>query len=328
MQRFVSLDIAKAMCIILVVIGHYFPENAPAWYVVLHDAIYMFHMPLFMFASGYIYNATKKRIGYGAFIFKKVKRLVVPYFSVSFIVITIKLFTQGSSMVENPVTIMSYLQVFWFPSAGFFLWFIWALWWMFVLIPAFKTKQSRMGLFVLSVVLFFLPVELPSTFCFAELKDMFIYFMLGVICYDNKDIFSVAVSRSPFPAIAIFASCVIVNQIYGSSEVNLYFIPAFAGILMTMQVSHIIETKANSNHTKWLILLSASSYMIYLFHTTFEEVAKSVCHKIPFIANGANDVSFIVGAVIIISCGVIAPVLLHKYVLSRTRVTSFLFGLK
>ena len=74
--------------------------------------------------------------------------------------------------------------------------------------------------------------------------------------------------------------------------------------------------------------LSASSYMIYLFHTTFEGLAKSVCHKIPFIANGTNDASFIVGAVIIISCGVIVPVLLHKFVLSRTRVTRFLFGLK
>ena len=328
MQRLVSLDIAKALCIILVVIGHYFPDNAPAWYVCLHDAIYMFHMPLFMFASGYIYNATQKEIGYGAFISKKVKRLLIPYFSVSFIVITIKLLTQGNALVENPVTIMSYLQVFWLPSAGFFLWFIWALWWIFVLIPVFKTKQSRMVLFVLSIILFFLPVEFPSIFCLAEFKDMLIYFMLGVVCYDNKELFSVVVSRFPFSGIVIFAVCVIVNQIYGSNEVNLYFIPAFAGILMTMQLSRIVETKTNADHIKWLMQLSASSYMIYLFHTTFEGLAKSVCHKIPFIANGTNDASFIVGAVIIISCGVIVPVLLHNFVLSRTRVTRFLFGLK
>ena len=53
MQRLVFLDIAKAICIILVVIGHYHPENSPEWYNVIWKFIYSFHMPLFMFASGY-----------------------------------------------------------------------------------------------------------------------------------------------------------------------------------------------------------------------------------------------------------------------------------
>lgn len=53
MQRLVFLDIAKAICIILVVIGHYHPDNSPEWYNVIWKFIYSFHMPLFMFASGY-----------------------------------------------------------------------------------------------------------------------------------------------------------------------------------------------------------------------------------------------------------------------------------
>ena len=54
MNRIISLDIAKAICIILVVVGHYVPDNSPEWYKLMHDVIYTFHMPLFMFASGYI----------------------------------------------------------------------------------------------------------------------------------------------------------------------------------------------------------------------------------------------------------------------------------
>lgn len=50
MTRLVHFDIAKAIAIILVVIGHYYPENAPGWYLALHSWIYTFHMPLFMFA--------------------------------------------------------------------------------------------------------------------------------------------------------------------------------------------------------------------------------------------------------------------------------------
>ena len=45
MQRLVFLDIAKAICIILVVIGHYHPDNSPEWYNVIWKFIYSFHMP-------------------------------------------------------------------------------------------------------------------------------------------------------------------------------------------------------------------------------------------------------------------------------------------
>lgn len=71
MQRLISFDIAKAICIILVVIGHYVPDYSPLWYVGVHDVIYTFHMPLFMFASGFIYMATKKDITYRDFLLKK-----------------------------------------------------------------------------------------------------------------------------------------------------------------------------------------------------------------------------------------------------------------
>lgn len=101
MNRIIALDIAKAICIILVVMGHYVPDNSPAWYVLVHDVIYTFHMPLFMFVSGYVYIATKKRSTYGDFLLKKVRRLMVPYLTTSVMVIVIKLLTQGSMSVRQ-----------------------------------------------------------------------------------------------------------------------------------------------------------------------------------------------------------------------------------
>lgn len=186
MQRLISFDIAKAICIILVVIGHYVPDYSPQWYVGVHDVIYTFHMPLFMFASGFIYMATKKDITYRDFLLKKVKRLMVPYFSVSAIVITIKLLTEGHAYVENPVTWMSYVKMLYLPEAGYFLWFIWALWWMFVISPLFKTKQMRLGLLVPAIVLHYIPNFLPDVFCLRQFQGMLVYFMFGVICCDWK----------------------------------------------------------------------------------------------------------------------------------------------
>ena len=63
-----------------------------------------------MFASGYIYIATKREHEtYKGFIVKKVKRLMVPYLATSFLIITLKLITQGNAYVANPVTLSSYL---------------------------------------------------------------------------------------------------------------------------------------------------------------------------------------------------------------------------
>lgn len=186
MQRLISFDIAKAICIILVVIGHYVPDYSPAWYMRIHDVIYTFHMPLFMFASGYIYMATKKDIPYKKFIWKKVKRLMVPYLSVSTIIITIKMLTNGHAYVENPVAVISYVKMFYSPEAGYFLWFIWALWWMFVIVPLFMTRQMRLGLFVLAIVLHYIPTFLPEMFCLRQFQGMLVFFMLGVVCLDWK----------------------------------------------------------------------------------------------------------------------------------------------
>ena len=45
-SRNVSLDIAKAICIILMVAGH---SGCPKY---IHDVIYLFHMPAFFLISG------------------------------------------------------------------------------------------------------------------------------------------------------------------------------------------------------------------------------------------------------------------------------------
>lgn len=49
-RRDLSLDFAKAICIILMVIGH---SGCPGY---LRDFLYLFHMPCFFFISGYLLN--------------------------------------------------------------------------------------------------------------------------------------------------------------------------------------------------------------------------------------------------------------------------------
>ena len=71
-DRNCALDIAKAICIILMVIGH---SGCPDY---LHRFIYMFHMPCFFFISGYLLNdkyLTNLKTG----LWKKIKGSYYPF---------------------------------------------------------------------------------------------------------------------------------------------------------------------------------------------------------------------------------------------------------
>ncbi len=323
-NRFYLIDVAKAICIILVVVGHYTPVNSPKWYMLLHDVIYTFHMPLFMFASGFIYLVTKKNICYKDFIVKKFKRLMVPYFVTSVIIIAIKLLTERHANIENPVSFFSFLEMFWKPEAGYFLWFIWALWWMFVITSLFKTKGQRSIFLIISIILYFLPIDFSELFCLKQVKDYYVWFMLGVCCAEIKPNGGLIKQLAKYPFASLLAFAISIKGVsLGLTDSKIYlFFAALIGICFIVTLSQQIITFNNLN--VW-VKLSSVSYIIYLFHTTFMGFAKVVIGKLPFDSNLWYVFSF--EALIVILIGVAAPMLLYYYLLKRYQITKRLFGL-
>lgn len=315
MPRRVEFDIAKALCIILVVMGHYTTEDL-TWWNSVRDIIYTFHMPLFMFASGFIYIAFKKEESYWRFLLKKNKRLVIPYVVTSIIIIAIKILTQSFLYVKNPVTPMAFLKIFYYPEAAYHLWFIWALWWMFCLVPLFKNRTWRTVLFAASVVLHYVQpyLALPSIFCIDLTVRMFMWFMLGVVCYDWR----VEIKEAKLWHVGLAAVLFAVALALREHTVAATLCP-FLGIAFVMCLSKWI---AQSGSPRWLMTLSESSYIIYLFHSTFMGLALAILLKISFI-----QAYPLLVLVLVVAVGVVVPVLL-QYILQRTRVTRFLFGLK
>lgn len=83
-ERLQYIDVAKALCILLVVIGHILQFNFKGnGSDTAFNFIYSFHMPVFMLLSGYVAALSKKRIDRheaANFISKKFRSLVVPFF--------------------------------------------------------------------------------------------------------------------------------------------------------------------------------------------------------------------------------------------------------
>ncbi|OQY37890.1 MAG: hypothetical protein B6226_04480 [Candidatus Cloacimonetes bacterium 4572_65] len=73
------IDSLKGLGIILVVLGHCLPTNT-----VITNFIYSFHIPLFFFISGYLYNTEKYSHNLPLFFKNKFRRLIIPYFAYAF----------------------------------------------------------------------------------------------------------------------------------------------------------------------------------------------------------------------------------------------------
>ena len=76
-----SIDVAKGIGILLIIVGHS-PFNK-----FIETTVYAFHVPLFFFISGYLFNWRKYKMNTNQFIFNKIKRLIVPYFLTNIIII-------------------------------------------------------------------------------------------------------------------------------------------------------------------------------------------------------------------------------------------------
>jgi len=73
------VDVAKGMGILLVVLGHVIGLPLP-----IRKYIYSFHMPLFFFISGYLYNANKyKLVALNDYIKNRWTRLINPYLAMA-----------------------------------------------------------------------------------------------------------------------------------------------------------------------------------------------------------------------------------------------------
>lgn len=322
-SRLFALDYTRAFAIILVVAGHWNPEPRPEWWHIAFNIIYSFHMPLFLAISGYLYMHTRKPGNYLKMLRGKFKRLLIPYFFTSLIIITIKLFTQGNAYVEHPATISTYLKALYYPSAGYFLWFMWALWWMFVVIPLFKTKSSRIVLFIICLVLNAMPWFAPQAFCIAQTLNMMVFFVAGTLLHDWKEWLLPTNDTKIITLLSIIFIGLETGYILGVEIFKLF--AAFISILLFPMLFKYLENTISQRWHKWLMTISSTSFIIYLFHTTFLGFVKSTARPLLALNN-----EWIYGLLIIAATtiGTALPILLAVKILNKFRLTRWMFALK
>ena len=142
-MRDLGLDAIKAFATLLVIVGHVIQyTNVDFDHSLFFKVIYSFHMPIFMFISGYL----MPKITEEGFLLLKFKQLVVPFILWSLLLISL----------NNPVLIKTrdthqfidrFYQVFLHPDDGA-LWFLWVLFLNFLVFTLFEGKYR----IILSIV--------------------------------------------------------------------------------------------------------------------------------------------------------------------------------
>ncbi len=118
---------------VLVILGHSYPfvTAIPRWAKELQLFIYDFHMPIFVWCSGYLLTATKQTMkhSFREYCYRRFVRILLPYFLFSIVGIVPKVFFAGVLNDQLPADIGEIIRVFLVPRES-----IWGHFWFLPMI--------------------------------------------------------------------------------------------------------------------------------------------------------------------------------------------------
>lgn len=333
------IDISKGIGILLVVFAH---TLVPA----LRDGsiavgfiwifIYNFHMPLFFFISGWLFEkGLSRHKDKGKFILGKLKLLMLPYLTFSVFAYA---FIRAALNIDKLAAVLSGGG---YSAAGFFdafcqiitynnhtdqhLWFVFSLFLVFLintLLP--KLMKSKPMLFIL-LALYVSKAFVHYYGILNYTAGDLIFFSLARVLYSKDKSFSVS---SPPGAVRLISVFVLTNCVFsyfyvtgmpqGFTKAMLYIIRCVSSVSGIMCVCSAANLLQNKKAAKPLIEAGQYSYDIYLMHA-------------PFLVSGLMGIllsySFLpapVCCIMVFLAGILLPYLLSRFIIRKIPLLSLI----
>lgn len=323
MQKYISTKITKDMKrsnplisflqiygIILVVIGHAnisWSENNPLY--IFRDWIYSYHMPLFIFISGYLlqYTLQEKEISinnlvssnYWNFVFQKAKRLLLPYVFISSLVFFPKVYFSYYALrpingsINEWIHMLIYpwdnvIAIYWFLPTLFIITIICILIiWLFR-----KFNLPQLSYFIITIMLLLNIYNPLRGFLLFNLEGVIhysLYFILGIYyCQFQQQINKVLYIKSHIMLVATFFVSIILLSYHTANpphpiplrHPDIYYIIAIIkavnGIIMSISLGYLYIEKDWS----YFKHLYGSSSAIYLFSWFPQVISQQILIKL------------------------------------------------
>ena len=276
------VDDVKVIACILVVLGHFFqsmtkanilPEND--LYKWFNTTIYYFHVPLFFICSGYLYQKYSRVNSVGSWrrnVAKKILALGIPY--VTFSTATWVLKKAFSSSVNDQIGGLGD-TLFLHPTAPY--WYLYALFFIFLLTPTFKSvKAAAVGLVVaLAAKCLFLTGGGYGVYAVSTVLSNEIWFVLGMsICAFNVQLKGKRVQGAICGLLFMIMS-VVVYMMENPNKVVSFAL----GLLACIAVIFLV-VNSEEKFGRGIDFLAKYTMPIFLMHTLFAAPMRSILMKI------------------------------------------------
>ena len=268
------ISFLQAFGILLVVVGHSFygcPDNP------IHTWIYSFHMPLFMFISGYLLKYTMSikgnqlteipLYGQGGFITKKIERLLTPYFLISSWAFILKILLNRFSASPVDLSFTYYGKMLLYPWSNIiiYFWFLPTLFLIFMIVvygkrimKYIKWKIPAWSILCMLLLLhIFNPLSEVSLLNISGVIGYLVYFAFGYYFYWSNIEHKLSSSLITASITFILSIIFLYLPFFKGKDV----LTAFNGILMSISLSQLYIT----HNWKFFHHLFGASYAIYLF---------------------------------------------------------------
>ncbi len=320
MSRRADIDRAKGLAIVLVVFGHIVARQDPShvvWYPALRRAVYGFHMPFFFYLSGLVAwlagHATAPPARWPALLRARVLRLLVPFGVMAFVITAGKLAAARVIHVDNmPGGLIAGLaDAVWRPldSPAYSLWYLATLFLLSVATPPLFAACGRRLWPVIGVFAAFQLIPLPWHLYLAEAGRYAIFFGAGLAAGALGAGWTEWIDRWRWLLLAVFAAgCAAIAADGGVAPFNLRLL---ALGLASIPALHALVRSPCLSSARIVETLGRNSLMIYLFNTIFIGLAKGLL----LLVTGWNGARFLPVAAVLMSAGLIGPILLKRKVL-------------
>jgi len=311
-----DITIAKGLGIFLVVLGHLvtgWPPQGNGWYMELRGTIYTFHMPFFIYLSGYIFSYTDSfsrfRSNRIIFLISRAKRLLIPFFIFGTFIIIGKHFLQNVIHVDNvgEGIITDFINIFLHTqkSAVKSIWFIFVLFEITVfLCVAMMVVRNIWIIFIISLAM--LLINVPDILYLDRFVLYFPFFVAGVIAASNLDRWTGFLDKYTLLFIALFLGSILFTHWLGIVQIS----TLLCGFL-SLPALHALSRKILL-HSHFLDLLGKYSFVIYLLNTVAIGLTKGIMFRFMSWDYG----NFLIFFPILLTAGIAGPILVKRYIFS------------
>lgn len=312
-NRLPQIDAWRGFAIFCVVLYHSiieFPINLQENNILksLYDYISVFNMPLFFFISGvcFSYNGN-----YKVYIIKKIKRVLVPYFSISILNFVCKSILPG--LVNNQVSIRSFIvDMFLYGGEYWFLYVMFIMFLVFPLVIKLENKTNKYFIEILFITISLLKLN-TNIFCVVPLFRYFVFFNTG---YLLKDIIlsNIRKETNILIPLVILAISIIIFAINTKLDIRLFeMFDAIIIILATyMFANNNLFIKIFERYGIYsLQIYCLNGFLLVLSRTLICKLTASAFIIIPFIVLICLSLSYVI----------------IKYIISKIGIARSLLGL-